>query len=124
MTEPIEQEKRIAAEVMDNLKINESQERKIRRYVKRAVDKILIYCCREDLPTQLEGTAAQMAEDLLKADGVAESGGSVATITRGDTSISYRDDSASQTGLAEFVKNYETSLNHFKKMRLPKGEGE
>ena len=36
--------------------------------MRRAVDKILIYCCREDLPERLEGTAAQIAEDMLKAD--------------------------------------------------------
>ena len=117
-----EQEKRIMAEVMDNLNMSESEERKVRRYVKRAVDKILIYCCSEDLPEQLEGTAAQMAEDLLKADGAVENTGSVASITRGDTTISYREGSASQSGLADFVRNYETSLNHFKKMRLPRDD--
>ena len=36
------------------------------------------------------------------------------------TSISYRDPSASRSATVDFMKNYETSLNHYKKMRLPK----
>ena len=50
-----EQENRIVAEVMDNMKMAETEESSARRYVRRAVDKILIYCCREDLPERLEG---------------------------------------------------------------------
>ena len=84
-----EQENRIVAEVMDNMKMAETEESSARRYVRRAVDKILIYCCREDLPERLEGTA-----DLLGEHGLS------ATV--------------------DFMKNYETSLNHYKKMRLPK----
>ena len=109
-----EQENRIVAEVMDNMKMSETEESSARRYVRRAVDKILIYCCREDLPERLEGTAAQIAEDMLKADLL------VSTGTRGDTTISYRDPSASRSATVDFMKNYETSLNHYKKMRLPK----
>ena len=60
-----EQENRIVAEVMDNMKMAETEESAARRYVRRAVDKILIYCCREDLPERLEGTAAQIAEDKM-----------------------------------------------------------
>lgn len=55
-----EQENRIVAEVMDNMKMSETEESSARRYVRRAVDKILIYCCREDLPERLEGTAARL----------------------------------------------------------------
>ena len=91
-----------------------------RRYVRRAVDKILIYCCREDLPERLEGTAAQIAEDMLKADLLVSTGKETSSVTRGDTTISYRDPSASRSATVDFMKNYETSLNHYKKMRLPK----
>ena len=38
-----EQENRIVAEVMDNMKMAETEESAARRYVRRAVDKILIY---------------------------------------------------------------------------------
>lgn len=38
-----EQENRIVAEVMDNMKMAETEESSARRYVRRAVDKILIY---------------------------------------------------------------------------------
>ena len=37
-----EQENRIVAEVMDNMKMAETEESAGRRYVRRAVDKILI----------------------------------------------------------------------------------
>ena len=39
-----EQENSLVADVMDSMKMAESEERTARRYVKRAVDKILIYC--------------------------------------------------------------------------------
>lgn len=115
-----EQEDRIVADVMDSLKMAESDERTARRYVRRSVDKILIYCCRDDLPERLESVAAQIAEDMLKADQAVSGGKDVASITRGDTSISYRDGSSAQSATVDFMKDYETSLNHFKKMRLPK----
>lgn len=118
MTE--KQELQLVAEVMDSLKLSESEERLARRYVKRAVDKILIYCNREDLPERLLSTAAQLAEDLLRADRQVETEKETASITRGDTTISYRDGSAGQTGAVDFMKNYEASLNLFKKINLPK----
>lgn len=115
-----EQEDWLVAEVMDSMKMSEMEERSARRYVKRAVDKILIYCNREDLPDQLLGTAAQIAEDMLRADLVKTGEQEVASISRGDTAISYRDGSGSQKATVDFMKDYEKSLNHFKKMNLPK----
>ena len=87
-----EQENRIVAEVMDNMKMAETEESSARRYVRRAVDKILIY----------------------------STGKETSSVTRGDTTISYRDPSTSRSATVDFMKNYETSLNHYKKMRLPK----
>ena len=115
-----EQEMRMVAELMENGKMSEEQERTARRYIGRAVDKILIYCNREDLPERLETTAVQMAEDMLKADSVIESSQEVASIQRGDTTISYRDGSGKQKASVDFMKNYESSLNRFKKINLPK----
>lgn len=107
-----EQENRIVAEVMDNMKMAETEESSARRYVRRAVDKILIYCCREDLPERLEGTAAQIAEDMLKADLLVSTGKETSSVTRGDTTISYRDPSASRSATVDFMKNYETCEIH------------
>lgn len=115
-----EQEDRLAAEVMDSMKMSGAEERSARRYVRRAVDKILIYCNREDLPEQLLSTAAQIAEDMLKADLVKSGDKEVASIDRGDTAISYRDGSGNQKATVDFMKDYEKSLNRFKKMNLPK----
>lgn len=118
-----EQEEWLVAEVMDSMKMSETEERLARRYVKRAVDKILIYCNRDDLPEQLLSTAAQIAEDMLKADSVKEAEKEVASINRGDTAISYRDGSGMQKATVDFMKDYEKSLNRFKKMNLPKDIG-
>ncbi len=115
-----EQEDWLVAEVMDSMKMSETEERTARRYVRRAVDKILIYCSREDLPEQLLSTAAQIAEDMLKADLVKTGEQEVASINRGDTAISYRDGSGSQKATVDFMKDYEKSLNRFKRMNLPK----
>lgn len=115
-----EQEKWLVAELMDSMKMSEDQERSARRYVRRAVDKILIYCNRRDLPDPLLSTVVQIAEDMLRADLVVESGKEVASINRGDTAISYRDSSGRQQPTVDFMKNYEASLNRFKKMNLPK----
>lgn len=117
-----EQEAWLVAEVMDSMKMSETEERSARRYVKRAVDKILIYCNRNDLPEQLLNTAAQIAEDMLKADLVKPGEKEVAGITRGDTEISYRDGSGNQKATVDFIKDYEKSLNRFKKMNLPKDQ--
>lgn len=118
MTE--EQEKWLVAELMDSLKLSEDKERSARRYVSRAVDKILIYCNREDLPSPLMNTAVQIAEDMLKADQVVEGEKEVASINRGDTAISYRDGGEKRQSTVDFMKDYEKSLNRFKKMNLPK----
>lgn len=115
-----EQEDWLVGEVMDSMKMTEAEERPARRYVKRAVDRILVYCNREDLPEQLLGTAAQIAEDMLKADLVKAGEQEVASVNRGDTAISYRDGSGSQKATVDFMKDYEKSLNRFKKMNLPK----
>lgn len=115
-----EQEKWLVMELMDSMKLSENQERTARRYVGRAVDKVLIYCNRSDLPEQLLNTVVQIAEDMLRADQVVESGKEVASIHRGDTEISYRDNSGRQQSAVDFMKNYEATLNHFKKMNLPK----
>lgn len=57
---------------------------------------------------------------MLKADLLVSTGKETSSVTRGDTTISYRDPSASRSATVDFMKNYETSLNHYKKMRLPK----
>lgn len=109
---------------MDSLKMADSEQHVAIRYVRRAATKILIYCNREDFPVMLEDTAAQIAEDMIRADLISESSTSksrkeVASIKRGDTSITYKDDSVRQ-GTVDFMRNYEVTLNRYKKMNLPK----
>ncbi len=111
---------RITAEVMDSLKMSEAESGTAKRYVKRAVNRILLFCNREDFPEPLEDIAAQIAEDMLKADLVKPSEKEVKSISRGDTSISYKDDSATTKQAVDFMKDYERTLIRYKKPNLPK----
>lgn len=111
---------RIAAEVQTNLNLGEEKLPTICRYVKRAVNRILVFCGRTDFPPPLEDIAAQIAEDMLRADEVAGPSGAVASVTRGDTSISYQDTSDTAKATVDFIKDYEAQLVPFKRMRLPK----
>lgn len=110
---------RITLEVLSNLGLTADKESSAKRYAKRAVNQILIFCNRDDLPPLLEDVAAQIAEDMLKADSVAKTESEVSSVTRGDTSISYRDKSSSLKDTLSFMKSYEKQLVHFKKMKLP-----
>ena len=58
--------------------------------------------------------------ELCIRDRVAPSANAVASVTRGDTSISYRDKANSLKETVAFVKNYESQLIPFKRMKLPK----
>lgn len=111
---------RIAATAKSDLQLPDEQLPTIERYVKRAISRILVFCGREDFPPPLEDVAAQIVEDMLRADQVAPSENDVASVTRGDTSISYRDKANSLKETVAFVKNYESQLIPFKRMKLPK----
>ena len=111
---------RVAATAQSDLKLSDEQLPTIKRYVKRAISRIKVFCNREDVPEPLEDVAAQLVEDMLRADQVAPTENDVASITRGDTSISYRDKTAALKETVAFVKNYESQLIPFKKMKLPR----
>ena len=110
---------RIAETAQSKLKLPDEQLPTIKRYVKRAVTRIKVVCGREDFPEPLEDVAAQIVEDMLRADQVAPTENDVSGITRGDTHISYRDKTAALKETVAFVKNYEGQLIPFKKMKLP-----
>lgn len=118
-----EQISRIAETVKSDLKLPDEQEPTINRYVIRAITRITTFCHRQDLPAPLEDVAAQIVEDMLRADQVSPSENDVASLTRGDTSISYRDKSAALRDTLAFVKNYESQLVPYKKINLTKDVG-
>ena len=64
---------RVAATAQSDLKLPDEQLPTIKRYVKRAINRIKVFCNREDFPEPLEDVAAQIVEDMLKADQVAPS---------------------------------------------------
>ena len=116
-----EQISRIAQTVQSNLGLPEEQQPLVLRYARRAVNRICIFCSRKDLPEPLEDVEAQMVEDMLRADQAGAGGGNeVSSITRGDTSIHYRDKASAYQNAANFVRDYEKMIIPFRRMKYPK----
>lgn len=114
-----EQIKRIVQEVLEHPKLSSENEAIVTRYVKRTILQIQAHCNRNDLPEALEAVVSQICEDMLLADGIIKEDKDVASITRGDTSISYKDGSSAYQNAVQFMKDYECQLVHFKRMKLP-----
>ena len=115
----------IAGEAMAALKLPEERKADVERLVGRIGNMVLIRCNRKDIPKMLEPVIAQIAEDMIQeeASGSSSQGsgsGAVSSITRGDTSISYRDDTAVTQAASRLMKDYEPQIRRFKKMNLPK----
>lgn len=114
-----EQIQRIVQEVLEHPKLNSENESIVTRYVRRTVLQIQAHCNRTDLPEALEAVTAQIVEDMLLADGIIKEDKDVASVSRGDTSITYKDGSSAYQNAVSFMKDYECQLVHFKKMKLP-----
>lgn len=120
----------ITGEVMASLRLPEERMADVERLVGRIGNMILIRCNREDIPKILEPVIAQMAEDMIREEGSSDfgsevtGGGGVSAITRGDTSISYRDDTALTQAASRLMRDYEPQIQRFKKMNLPKDRWE
>ena len=93
-----------------------------RRRVLMAVTRILASCNRDDLPEALEIVAAQMAEAMLRDDGTLTLPQQVSRVTRGDTSISYRDQSSSAKATRDYLQDYEDILWRYRKPGVPRRE--
>lgn len=117
-----EQIQRIQQEVIRINKIPDDQVETINNYVHRAVKQVLIFCNRNDLPELLEDTVIQIVEDMLRADEILASPDKVASISRGDTSIQYRQKTAAYNRTVDFMKDYKSTLVHFRKPKLIKTE--
>lgn len=115
---------RISDEVQGHLRLPTDHRPTVELYAKRVLTQALSLCHREDVPPGLETLAAEMVEARLRMDGAVPgiSGDpEVASITRGDTAISYRDKGAGEKAADTFFKDYAAQLRPFKKMNLPKG---
>ena len=114
---------RVAATAQSDLKLSDAQLPTIKRYVKRAISRIKVFCNREDFPEPLEDVAAQIVEDMLHYDNQAgdnTADGVISSISRGDTTISYKDRRSSYTETVEFARNYKSLLIPFKRMKIPR----
>ena len=109
MTVP-EQIERIAAGIKRAHSLSVADEVMVMRRVQMAVTRILSSCNRDDLPEELEIVAAQMAEDMLRDDTVIETPQQVSSVTRGDTSISYRDKTSNAKTTRDYLQDYEDNM--------------
>lgn len=121
MTVP-EQIERIAAGIKRAHSLSVADEVMVRRRVQMAVTRILSSCNRDDLPEALEIVAAQMAEDMLRDDTVIETPQQVSSVTRGDTSISYRDKTSHAKATRDYLQDYEDMLWRYRKPGVPRRE--
>lgn len=115
---------RIVEEVLASPKIGAEHRAVVAQCAKRVLVEALDRCHREDVPLGLELLLAEMVEARLKLDGAVPGlagTAEVASITRGDTAISYRDKGAGDKAADAFFKDYATRLRPYKKMNLPKG---
>ena len=121
-----EQSAWITGEVIGALKLTEERKEDVERLVARIGNMIQIRCNREDIPKMLEPVIAQIAEEMIREEETSGSSsqgsgsGAVSSITRGDTSIAYRDDTAVTQAASRLMKDYEPQIRRFKKMNLPK----
>lgn len=77
---------------------------------------ILNYCNLEELPAGLENTAYRMAMDLYRGENfgsVNPDGGLIASQSEGDTSVSYKENTAYTQSL---LKNYRAQLSRYRKV--------
>ena len=123
----MEQMERIVQEVLEHPKLKalenkEELETIVTRYVKRVRLQVLAHCNREDLPEALESVVAQIAEEMLKSDGIISIDKDITSISRGDTSFSYTDPSSAYQNARNFMTDYECQLVHFKRIKLPLDE--
>lgn len=121
----MDQIQKIANEVRENLVIlDKKNEKVVLRYVKRAINQVKVFCNREDIPEPLEDTIAQIVEDMLKADGIVKLENDIASVSRGNTSISYTNKQEAYMRTIDFMKDYQSTLIHYRKIKTPKYRGE
>ena len=116
----MDQIQQITNEVKDNLDLSSTDSEKIVfRYVRRALSQVKVFCNRTDIPIELEDTIAQIVEDMLRADGVVKLDNDIASVSRGNTSISYTNKQEAYMRTVDFMKDYQNILIHYRKMKVP-----
>lgn len=89
------------------------------------MNRILVFCFQRDLPEPLEGCGWRRLWRYARCDQIAPTtGNDVASVQRGDTTISYRDKRSAYEETAAFVRDYEGQLIPFKRMKLPRDDAD
>ncbi len=100
------------------LGIKDNSKNELLSFIFESVEqKILNYCNREDFPKELEFILIEIVCDQYKQSDT--DGGKVASVKRGDTQITYQQsnfNALTGSGGADFIKNYKTQLNRYRKV--------
>ncbi len=110
-----ESNQHVAAEVARTL--NNVPGDLITDYVRRTINFILEFCNRDDMNAQLNDIAYEMALSAMKADGVIKTEKDVKSVTRGDTSISYKD--PKHNPFEHIQKDYAKRLFKHRRLKVP-----
>lgn len=94
-------------------------EQVIKIYAKKSINYILEFCNRDDLDDTLIDIACDISIGLLKADGYIKTKEKVASISRGDSSITYVKNQSEELSSLIF-KDFNSRLIRHKKLKLPK----
>lgn len=117
----MEQMERLKLLCKTELKLSDELDFKLERTIRQVISRILDFCNRDDLPAPLEDMVVSIVEDMLKADGTVEVKQEINSISRGDTTIAYRNTGISAVGKAlatsDFIKDFESQLIKHKKLR-------
>lgn len=112
------QTERILAELSLLPGVNHELTALAQRNIRAAAGGFMSACGREDVPEKAEAVIADMAYDMLKAQGVLPEGNKpVKSISRGDTAITYAD---STVAAQNVLGDYSARMIPFKKLRVPK----
>lgn len=100
-----------------NLKDN-TRDELLSFYIDLIRDEVLNYCNLEDVPKKLENLIIKILLDFYTKN-IASNDKNVKSIKRGDTEITYQDENKNAILIQDFLMNYRTQLNCFRRLRTP-----
>ncbi len=110
-----ESNQRVVEEV--SKKIDDVRNDVISDYVRRTINFILDFCNREDMNDHLNDIAYEMTLSAMKTDGIIKTEKDVKSVTRGDTSISYKD--PKHSSFEHIQKDYAKRLFKHRRLKVP-----
>lgn len=99
-----------------------TQDIKIKLILDAVGETICSYCNLEEVPKALKYTHCRMAADMYKSENASGKADAPSSISEGDTTVSFRDNTASKDYAIyadSVMKNYTTILNRYRVVKSP-----